>query len=319
MASGGGDRWVPRRVLLRGTGAVAVAVFAPLTGGGMRQAVAVPRGSAEQPRYLTRAELETLRAVVDRIVPEDHATPGGARSGCAEAIDGLLGAFREDPPLIFAGAPFSDRAGSPVNHFAEFLPLDSYEETAWRLRIEGSRDRPERTFNGPVTGFQTIYRDGLAALDEAAVGGRRFADLTAPEQDLLLATSRDPAVTALMDVAVPHTFEFQYGAPEYGGNADLAAWDYTGYPGDVQPRGWTREEVEEPDRHAGPVAPLPGVVPADELVAALALAHPDAVRGVLARSGGLLSGLRGEVGSAVAAAKRHGAVRGEEGGSTDGW
>jgi hypothetical protein len=34
-----------------------------------------------------------------------------------------------------------------------------------------------------------------------------------------------------------------YGPPEYGGNRGLVGWEFTGWPGDVQPRGYTPAEV----------------------------------------------------------------------------
>ncbi len=37
-----------------------------------------------------------------------------------------------------------------------------------------------------------------------------------------------------------------YGAPEYGGNRDGVAWAGIGFPGDVQPRGFTDAEVAGP-------------------------------------------------------------------------
>ncbi|MQA64177.1 MAG: hypothetical protein GEU86_22600 [Actinophytocola sp.] len=109
-----------------------------LRGGALALAVEIGR---DGPAFLSERELTTLRALVDRIVPGKPEDPaeGAVFAGCAEAIDGLLGAFRSDPPRIYAGAPFSDRGGHPMNEFENFLPLDSYEATAWRLRIEGSR------------------------------------------------------------------------------------------------------------------------------------------------------------------------------------
>jgi len=43
-----------------------------------------------------------------------------------------------------------------------------------------------------------------------------------------------------------HACEGMYGAPEYGGNRDLVGWSYIGFDGDVQPRGYTDEEVSGP-------------------------------------------------------------------------
>lgn len=280
-----------RRTVLRGS-ALTLAVFAAPTGIG--DAVAV---DVDGPGFLTDAELTTLRALVDRIVPgtPEDPDPGAVEARCAEAIDALLAAFDVDPPRIYAGAPFSDRGGHSVNHFEDFLPLDAYEATAWQLRIEGSRGRPELEFNGPVPGFQTIYRDGLAALD--AAGPTEFATLPWPARDVVLETSDDPAVRALLDVAVPHTMEFLYGAPEYGGNEGLVGWRFTHFDGDVQPRGYTDEQVEHRDEPGLPelLPSVPDGVTQAQVEALLPLASPEVLFGLRERTGGTLRGMRAQV------------------------
>jgi hypothetical protein len=233
-------------VLLRDGSALAVAVLAAGAAsppGGI--AVAVTPGRAT---FLTESELHTLRGLVDVFVPGKPIDPdhGALAAGCAEAIDALLGAFAVNPPRIYAGAPFSDRAGSPVNHFEEFLGLDKYEARGWRLRIEGSRGNPKLEWGGPVKGWQAAYREGLAALDEAS-GGSRYGDLSPVERELILRNAGDGPVGELVDIAWPHTYGFMYGAPEYGGNRELIGWGYTRWDGDVHPRGYTREQVEELD------------------------------------------------------------------------
>ena len=53
-----------------------------------------------------------------------------------------------------------------------------------------------------------------------------------------------------------HTIEGLYAAPEYGGNRGLAGWKDISFPGDIQPRGYTSNEVERSDGH-DPVANTP--------------------------------------------------------------
>ena len=182
-------------------------------------------------RFLRDDEHRTLAAACDRLIPplDDH--PGAAALGVADYIDGLLGAFAVDPPRIWAGGPFSGRAGG-AGTFDEFLPLSRLEELAWRTRIEGSQGDPAREFNGPVVGWQEQYRTGLAAL------GADFADQSPEEQDRRL--DADPPFKA---VCYRHACEGAYSAPEYGGNRDLAGWRAIQFAGDVQPRGYTDEEV----------------------------------------------------------------------------
>src|SRR4051794_4440499 len=62
-------------------------------------------------RFFTPAEHAIIAAVADRLIPPIDEHPGGAALGVADYIDGLLGAFADDPPRIWAGGPFSGRAG----------------------------------------------------------------------------------------------------------------------------------------------------------------------------------------------------------------
>ena len=73
-----------------------------------------------------------------------------------------------------------------------------------------------------------------------------FAALPGPAQDLLLQDQSDSDLQDFLGVAFEHCIEFMYGPPEYGGNKGLAGWLYTNWPGDRQPRGFTRREVSEP-------------------------------------------------------------------------
>jgi hypothetical protein len=184
------------------------------------------------PAWLTIEEYRTLTAVCERLIPADQ-TPGAAEAGVPDYIDGLLGAFSFDPPRIWAGGSFSGRHGG-LPGFARFHRLTALDELAWRTRIEGSLGRPEREFNGVVVGLQERYREGLAAL------GPDFCHCGPDEQDLRLRS-----LAPFTQLVYEHSCEGMYGAPEYGGNRDAAAWSGIGFAGDVEPRGWTDHEVSE--------------------------------------------------------------------------
>ena len=116
--------------------------------------------------YLQEHERRTLEAAADRLVPPTADGHPGARAlGVVEYIDWLLDAFSVDPPRIWAGGPFSGRAGGTAQ-FADFMDLSPLEALAWRTRIEGSQGIPERERLGPITGWQQEYRDGISALGE---------------------------------------------------------------------------------------------------------------------------------------------------------
>jgi len=186
------------------------------------------------PVWLSEEEYRVVEAACERLVPASDHGPGATAAGAADYIDRLLGAFTFDPPRIWAGGPTSGRAGGAAG-FASFHRLSPLDELAWRTRIEGSGGRPEREFNGPVVGYQERYRRGIAALG---------ADFAGEDETGQLARLRaDPEFA---DLLYTHTCEGMYGAPEYGGNRDLVGWRAIGFAGDVQPRGWTDEEVTRP-------------------------------------------------------------------------
>lgn len=305
--SEGQEPGITRRVVLRDGSAVALALMLTGPASGLAD-VAVPVASGRR-AFLNETEMNALRGLVDRFIPgrpEDLAE-GALAGGCAEAINGLLSAFRYRRPRIYAGAPFSDRAGSKVNHFEKFLRLDPYEERAWRLRVQGSRGKRRLEFNGPVKGWQQTYREGLAALDEAAAP-QGFGDLPSLGRDLILETSGDPRIADLVDVAWPHTWQFMYGAPEYGGNRDELGWKYTNFAGDVQPRGWTKEEIEtsEPGERRPTRALIPPGLALAEVLALTPLAGGEAAWGLVARSGDSLAAMRAELDAITRFSRRGG-------------
>ena len=156
------------------------------------------------PRWLTAERHRVVAAAVERLIP------GAAAAGVADSVDGLLGAFTEDPPRIWARTPRGDT-------FHELSPL---EERAWRMRIGALHEQ---------------YDAALASL------GDDFADVDDDERDRRL--EAHPEATALLH---GHACEGMYGAPAYGGNRDLAGWAAIGFEGDVQPRGYTADEVSLP-------------------------------------------------------------------------
>ena len=85
-------------------------------------------------------------------------------------------------------------------------------------------------------------------LDKLAGGD--FTKATPDNQDKILVTQSVSTFAALL---FEHTIEGLYAGPEYGGNRGLAGWKDIGFPGDIQPRGYTSDEVERSDGH-DPVA-----------------------------------------------------------------
>jgi hypothetical protein len=250
-----------RRGLLKSGLLVSASTLTFACSGGSDTQIQTAQGNATEPSessvrtprqigalFLSEQEMLTLAALADQLIPED-ATSGGAAAGCHEGIQLLLSAFSFDPPMIFAGGPFSNRGGSSTNHFEKFIELDSYDELAWRMRLEGSQGRPEEANTGVIKGWQMIYREGLQALnsESSRYGVSSFQELPIALKALVLNLSQSPEISELIDIAFPHCLQFMYGAPEYGGNKALAGWRSISFQGDVQPKGFTAEQVTKPD------------------------------------------------------------------------
>lgn len=202
--------------------------------------------AAEEGRFFDNDQYETIEALAGLIIPEDEH-PGAVTARVVDYIDFLLGAFKVDPPRIYAAGPFSGRHGGE-NGFSVYLPLSRVKEIAWRNYIEGSQGIPEREFNGPVAGLQEIYTKGIEEMNTLSERFFQadFKDLNPWKQEYVWKRLE----AEFRDIAFEHAVEGMYGAPEYGGNADLVGWKYIHYEGDRQPIGYTRKQTEEPDEES---------------------------------------------------------------------
>jgi hypothetical protein len=192
--------------------------------------------SARTFRFFTSHQAAVVEAATARIAPgpaDDPAEAGhpGAReadvTGYIDSMLGALGALDSAAPLVYAGGPWSNRHTSGPNLMARFTGLDPVARIAWRRRLQA---------------WQQQYRQGIANLDKLAGGD--FTKASAAVQDKILAGSGASAFTPLL---FEHTIEGLYAAPEYGGNRNLAGWKDISFPGDIQPRGYTADEVSRSD------------------------------------------------------------------------
>ncbi|HET6875825.1 MAG TPA: gluconate 2-dehydrogenase subunit 3 family protein [Acidimicrobiales bacterium] len=189
-------------------------------------------------------QFKVVREATARLIPgpeDDPAEaghPGAREAGVANYISTLLGAMDHHPPVIFAGGPFSNRASSLTDEMADFLAPNPALLANWARRLKG---------------LQTAYAEGIGALDRLAQGkgAKDFLHLDKARMDSVL--TANPKVPSLptgyvgfTDLLFEHAIEGMYSVPEYGGNHLQAGWEDIGFPGDVQPRGYTDEDVSSP-------------------------------------------------------------------------
>jgi hypothetical protein len=244
VAGFGAMNTISRRQLLRRGGLASLAVLLPAeafsacdspTALGSHAATSStePAGSGTQ-RWLVFSahEGDVVTEAAARLIPgptDDPAEaghPGAREAGVTRYIDTMLGALSLSPARIFAGGPFSNRSGSPVDDMATFIGLSPGEAHGWAVRLAG---------------YRSAYRKGVRALDRLTGGD--FATADNARRDAALAEDPDGFMTLLFS----HAIEGMYSPPEYGGNHGLVGWKEISFPGDVQPRGFTDAEVTDSD------------------------------------------------------------------------
>jgi len=160
-------------------------------------------------QFFTYDEATAVEAIIDRLIPQDDLGAGGKAAGCAVYIDRLLaGPFGESRQLYMKPP------------FAKALPQ------------QGPQSPIEPTAR---------YRSGLAALDtycRANFGQKRFAELTAEQQDALLHGLEEKKIELpnidgyeFFEQILQHTIEGFFADPIYGGNRDMVSWKLIGFPG----------------------------------------------------------------------------------------
>lgn len=160
--------------------------------------------------FFNADEAAVVDAIVDRLIPTDELGPGAKDSGVTTFIDRqLMGPYGGHDWLYMQG-PFA----------ATSLPTQGMQS--------------------PLTPRQQ-YRMGLAALQsycKTNFAGRGFVQLTAEEQDRLLAgmekgdlTLPDFSSKMLFSAIYANTMEGYFADPIYGGNRDMAGWKLVGFPG----------------------------------------------------------------------------------------
>ena len=218
----------------------------------------------ENLRALSPRDLETLAKILRKIAPDDHSALalvprflsdheyGVVAAAADRLIPPLDDASRRrrarrrrlrrqpararspfDPPLIFAGGPFSGRYGGDAS-FARV-----HAAVADTRRSRGARASRVRAAspNASSTARTRGWQDDLPR-PASPRSAPTSATVDGDEQDRRLAAQPE-----LRDVLYEHACEGAYGPPEYGGNRDLAGWRVIGWEGDVQPRGYTDDEV----------------------------------------------------------------------------
>ena len=182
--------------------------------------------------FLTEHEHAVVARCADRLLPPHGVFVGGGV--------GRGRRLRRSHPRRLRVRPAADLGGRPV--------LGSLRR---RRRLRPVHPAVARRGTGVAHAHRGIARHRRTRVERA--GARVAGDLPRRHRGARRRlprprrrASRTPRSTRLRSckqLLFEHACEACYGAPEYGGNRDLAGWLAIEFPGDVQPRGYTDEEV----------------------------------------------------------------------------
>jgi len=157
------------------------------------------------------AEAATVEAIVDRLIPGDHLSPGGKDCGCAVYIDRQLAGSFGQASRLYTKGPFMPGL-STQGYQGDLTPAGRY-----RLGLAALNDYASATYKKDFRGLTPQQQDELlAGLD----GGK-----------IKLALKPGFSTKEFFEMVLQNTMEGFFADPLYGGNKNMASWKMIGFPG----------------------------------------------------------------------------------------
>jgi gluconate 2-dehydrogenase gamma chain len=196
-----------RRRLILGLAPTAALTALAATGCGTRQQASSQASYA--PTFFSQSEWAFITAAVARIIPAEGEGPGGLEAGVAEFIDRQMELPYGYGAYFYLKGPFLEGASPALGYQLRFTPRET-------------------------------YRLGIAAANAATstIHHQEFAKLSPADQDAFL-TRMERNQVQFPQVPAPVFFgqllanskEGYFADPLYGGNRDMVAWKWIGFPG----------------------------------------------------------------------------------------
>jgi gluconate 2-dehydrogenase gamma chain len=165
--------------------------------------------AAYVPTYFRPAEWEFLIAALARIIPAEGQGPGAIEAGVPEFVDRQMELPYGHGSYFYMHGPFHPESAATLGYQLRFTPRE-------------------------------IYRLGIQDANSASreVHGHEFARLTASLQDRFLTSMEEGALkfptipaAALFAQLLENSREGYFSDPVYGGNRNMVAWNWIGFPG----------------------------------------------------------------------------------------
>jgi gluconate 2-dehydrogenase gamma chain len=199
-----------RRELMKKASVLGMAMAVPL--GLLERAEAQSAAPANEPlQSFTPAETATLRAIIQRIIPNDESGPGAIEAGVPRYIDRLL---RSDQNTRYG----------PNN------PHQTLTE-AYAAGLKAIDAHAQATNGASFASLSPEKQDAiLHALDHHDAGPIIHTSQSGDREESS-ATGVTPSARQFFALIREHTMDGMFCDPYYGGNINFVGWDLTGYPG----------------------------------------------------------------------------------------
>jgi len=161
--------------------------------------------------FFTPGEAAAVEAIVNRLIPADHLTPGGKDCGCAVFIDRQLAGSFGHASRLYTKGPFA--VGLPTQGYqGDLTPAGRY-----RLGLRALNDYTHTTYKKDFVALTGAEQDHvLAGLDGGAITLKLRSGFTTKE---------------FFELVLQNTMEGFFADPLYGGNRGMVSWKMIGFPG----------------------------------------------------------------------------------------
>jgi gluconate 2-dehydrogenase gamma chain len=167
------------------------------------------QGHRYVPTYFHPNEWEFVWAAVSRLIPTEDAGPGAIEAGVPEFIDRQMELPYGHGAYFYLKGPFHPESPAALGYQLRYTPREIY-----RLGIEDANAVARQTHGAEFARLSPALQESF--LESMERGQLEF--------------QRVPAA-ALFTQLLENTREGYFCDPIYGGNRDMVAWRWIGFPG----------------------------------------------------------------------------------------
>lgn len=161
--------------------------------------------------FFTPGEAATIEAIVDRLIPGDHLSPGGKACGCAVYIDRQLAGGFGKADRLYMKPPFAPGLATQ-GYQGDLTPSGRY-----RLGLRALTDYTQGTYKKDFVQLSPAQQDAvLTGLDGGTIALKLKPGFSTKE---------------FFELVLANTMEGFFADPLYGGNKGMASWKMIGFPG----------------------------------------------------------------------------------------